>query len=786
MKLEREWLASDTGTGENDILLNGNRMLTGNGYMGYRGTVEEAVAADMPATIVNGVYDKNGDKWREPVCIPNALSIRLETASGRSLSLRSESLFRHSQSLDFRYGIFRRHTEWRFDGNTAPGERGFVRVESERFVSMTNAHLLCERYLVTTDMELNGERLIDGNVRDINGPHLESFVCSCDTARRALILTAETMEKKLSVAVVSASAWDTAPAKNFFSGKVERFTIQGTPICGSTYCLYVFAGVSAGEKTAEAALAAASSAAFSAEFAGGGGHSADAHTAGGDSASGGHVPSGEYVPSGACVSFAAERYMTELNAHRAEWDSIWERGDVEITGDEFARRALRYNLYHLQIIAPRFAAPGSRDVSGGLSVPARGLSGQTYKGAIFWDTEMFISPYFLYTEPEMVKRFIRYRVETLDGARRKAAEYGYSGAFYAWESQETGDDACSLHNVTDVFTGRPMRTYFRDKQIHISGAVVHAVREYLAATGDFDILRDGALEMVLECARFYLSRIHYSPLKKRYEVLDVTGPDEYHERVNNDAYTNRIVKDVFDTAEFCIAEAKVRAPETLASVMDKIRFTDELPLMRAASADLYVPAPGADGIIEQFDGYFQLENCSLQDVRSRLLDPKEYWGGANGVASETQIIKQADVILLQTVFPDEYTEAQKRVNFAYYEPRTEHGSSLSPCVYALLACAVGDTDWAYPFFLKTAEIDITGESKQFAGLVYIGGTHPAANGGAWLSAVRGFCGFSVTNGEIRVAPRLPPSWEEISFSAVVRGAAYRISITKDGYTICKK
>jgi trehalose/maltose hydrolase-like predicted phosphorylase len=240
-----------------------------------------------------------------------------------------------------------------------------------------------------------------------------------------------------------------------------------------------------------------------------------------------------------------------LARHRERWDEIWRTGDVVIQGDDYAQRCLRYSLYHLHIIAPRHKLP-DKDVNAGsrspaLSVSARGLSGQTYKGAIFWDTEMFVSPYFLAVEPELTAQFIRYRIETLPGAKRKAAEYGYRGAFYAWESQETGDDACSDFNVTDVFTGRPVRTYFRDKQIHISADIVYAIKKYVDYSGDLNILKEGAMEVILEAARFFISWLYYSPYRKRYEILDVIGPDEYHERVHNNAFTNRMVLAVFET-----------------------------------------------------------------------------------------------------------------------------------------------------------------------------------------------------------------------------------------------
>jgi len=473
-----------------------------------------------------------------------------------------------------------------------------------------------------------------------------------------------------------------------------------------------------------------------------------------------------------------------LRRHKSCWNRIWHTGDVVIEGDNdaarYAQRCLRYSLYQLWIAAPRHSLPNGETTGKALSVPARGLSGQTYKGAVFWDTEMFISPYFLAVMPELAAQFIRYRIQTLPGAKCKAAEYGYRGAFFAWESQETGDDACTDFNVTDVFTGRLVRTYFRDKQIHISADIVYAVKKYVDTTGDFSILAEGAMELILEAARFFLSYLYYSPERKRYEVLDVVGPDEYHERVNNNAFTNKMILSVFETACSYTEMFRKNDPAFIENLFTRIGFNKDMETMEAVIPAFYTPRPNNHGVIEQFDGYFRLEDCSLDVVRSRLKDKREYWGTGNGVASTTQIIKQADVVTMLTLFSSDYSPETKKANLDYYEPRTEHGSSLSACMYALLLCETGNSDRAYPFFVKTAEVDITGKSKQFAGLVYIGGTHPAANGGAWLTAVHGFCGFSVENGEIKIAPRLPPAWEKVEFTVLLRGTTYKITVTKNG------
>ncbi len=170
-------------------------------------------------------------------------------------------------------------------------------------------------------------------------------------------------------------------------------------------------------------------------------------------------------------------------------------------------------------------------------------------------------------------------------------------------------------------------------------------------------------------------------------------------------------------------------------------------------------------------------------MRERLLKPNEYWGGAYGVASDTQVIKQADVVLLLKQFAQDYTVAQKVTNWQYYEPRTEHGSTLSASTYALVACEIGKADWAYPFFMQSATVDLTGKSKQFAGGVYIGGTHPAANGGAWMDVVQGFCGLQEVDGRPTVASHLPSHWQAVHFRVCLRGQWYQAEVTQTAATI---
>jgi trehalose/maltose hydrolase-like predicted phosphorylase len=421
------------------------------------------------------------------------------------------------------------------------------------------------------------------------------------------------------------------------------------------------------------------------------------------------------------------------------------------------------------------------------SIPARGLSGQVYKGGIFWDTEIFMLPFFDVGFPELARNLLLYRYHTLDGARRKAREYGFRGAFYAWESQDTGDDACTLFNVTDVFTNRPMRTYFRDKQVHISADVVYAFWQYYTLTGDVSIWAQGGAEVVFECARFFASYLYYRPELQRYEVLDVTGPDEYHERVHNNAFTNWMVAHTLDVCLKVADLMQQQSPQIYASVFDNVEAQQDLVTIRQMAEGIYRPESVArQGVIPQFDGYFSLEDVSMQDLLARRLDPHEYLGGGNGLATTTQILKQADVVLGLFLFGEQFSLENKQANWDYYEPRCENGSSLSACSYSMIAAQLGRVDWAYKYFMKTATIDITGEGKQYVGPLYIGGTHPAANGGAWMAAIFGLCGFHCDETILHVHPHLPASWQQVEFPVKFKGQSLRVAITHQSITLTEE
>lgn len=727
------WIVREQHFDKNLVTTNGNKYMIGNGYMGYRGTLDEFSKEQLVSVTLAGLYDKAGDKWREPVNAPNGLYTSI-ACDGEALTVLDSKVESHVQELDIRSAVHFRETVYNLP------EGGTLTFSAERFASLDHQHLLVSRLNIhsTRDCRIVIETGIDGKVWDINGPHL--YELQEQLENDVLITSAMTGVLKIPVVVAEQTVFSFGEQQIDEGKALRRISVDVR--AGETYEWFKYVAVYTG---------------------------LDALNAG-----------NTLTPIEAAVhavrTAQEQGYAMLLNNHRQLWADRWSHSDVIIEGDEEAQFALRYSIYQLLIIAPAESEK--------VSIPARGLSGQVYKGAVFWDTEMFMLPFFLHSDPGIARNLMMYRIHTLDGARRKAAEYGFLGAYYAWESQDTGDDACTLFNVNDVFTGRPMRTFFRDKQVHISADVVHGIWQYVQFTGDDTLLIDGGAEVVWECARFFYSYAYYNSVKERYEILDVTGPDEYHERVNNNAFTNALVKETLEIALRIAELLKEKYPEAYRDLSAQFSAGPYLAEFEAMLDCFYVPQPDpASLIIEQFDRYHKLEEVTLAELKSRVINKHEYWGGGNGLATTTTILKQADVILMLNLFKHSFTKAVKKANWEFYEPRTEHGSSLSPCIYALVAADIGSPDWGYPYFMRTATVDLTGESKQYVGDLYIGGTHPAANGGAWMAAVLGFAGLYFDGETVHINPSLPKQWQSVELPVVLRGGSFRLHISRDEVTV---
>lgn len=697
-----------------DIEKNGNKFIIGNGYLGYRGTLEEFRKTELVALNMPGVYDTLPGKWTDSVNAPNPFYTYLEIlgCEGKKeteiLHPLKSKIVSHKQGIILDEALHFRETVFQTS-------QGNLTVSSKRFVSSAYYPILGMEMNITpkNPMEIVINTGIDKEVWDQFGPHLESGEASVQND--VLIYVCRTKEKGLNLTVQEKIAYspyyETYENIENFPDKLMRI-IKVRLKRGETFKFTKLACITLNQAVEE--------------------------------------------------SLWGLRYQKHYLMHRNCFRERFNSANIQVEGDGLAQLGISYSIYHLLILAPHHKKSAS--------IPARGLSGQVYKGAVFWDTEIFMFPFFVLTAPEVAKTLLRYRIDSLPKAIQKAQEFGFSGAYYPWESIEDGVDACSLFNVTDVFTNRPIRTYFKDKQIHISSAIVYALDRYFKYTGDFSFLTEDTMQVFYEVALFYYSRIYNSQWQDRYILTDVTGPDEYHERVDNNAYTNYMAHFSF--------EVFLKYYGLFWSINQKsiIRMEDLKSKLSQVLAKLYLPKPNKNNLIEQFDGYFALEDISIEELKKRQLHPNEYLGGAWGLASSTQLIKQADVLTMLWRFKEQFSLDVLKANYEYYSPRTLHTSSLSACMYGLVASLIGKLDDSYRFFLDSALIDYEGKGGKYAGGIYIGGTHPASSGGAYMLMVLGFAGVRFEGGKITVKPNLPPPIKGLKFTVNYLGKLYQIEI----------
>ncbi|MCC5948662.1 MAG: beta-phosphoglucomutase [Nitriliruptoraceae bacterium] len=719
--LQDGWVVIDDHHDPDQVINVATSHLTGNGYLGYRGTLPEWEAGATVGCTVSDTWDNADGKWSELCNVPNALYARWEVL-GEPIVVDAENVLSDrdllERRLDVRYG--RQHRV------LAPASGSVDRLVDERFASMDQRHLLAQRQrlFASPGTRLTFRTGIDGEVWSLNGDHF-AFVES-HIHDDALAFRMNTTERGLPIAVGHAAS-------------LTGGEIRGERIEEHDRRLMRIWDVEVGESGAVVVDQVMT------------------------------VFSGNDVdyPLVSALDLARDSigagYEPLLAAHALAWDERWARIDVGVHGDQLAQTVLRYNLYHNVIATPMHADH--------LPIGARGLSCQAYQGAAFWDQEVFNLPMWVHTFPEVARNQLAYRYRTLDGARRKAERLGYAGAFYAWISGDTGDELCPDFFFVDVLTGRPIRNHFNDWQMHISPDVAVAIDGYVRATGDDGLLAEGGAEIVFEVARFLASFVHLKPADGAYHLIRLLGPDEYHENVDDNVFTLEQSRVALREALTLWDDLQERDADGLASLRDRLGLTDDDRALWADILDRLVTIePDPESLLlEQFDGYFDLEDVEPDALKERLEHPDEYWGWPNGIAVHTQVIKQPDIVQLFVAQPERFPAEVIEANYDYYLPRTQHGSSLSRPMYGLVAARMGRVEQAYELFMRGATVDLLADSHPAPGGTFIGGIHTAACGATWQVAVLGFGGVHVRDDHVEVAPRLPADWEQLDFGLAVRG-----------------
>ncbi|WP_404330313.1 glycoside hydrolase family 65 protein [Mesobacillus maritimus] len=467
-------------------------------------------------------------------------------------------------------------------------------------------------------------------------------------------------------------------------------------------------------------------------------------------------------------------YEALFQAHQEAWSQkVWNAYNLEVNSkDNFDMLALRFAMYHLTIMTP---AHDER-----MGIGAKALSGEGYKGHSFWDSEVFILPFFMYANPKVAKSLLKYRYLGLVGARKKAAENGYEGAMYPWEAAwPTDGEVTPVWGAVDIVTGKQTKIWSGFIEQHITADIANAVHQYYTITGDHEFMDQYGYEMIFDTAIFWASRLEWNEEKQEYHINQVVGPDEYKEHVDNNAFTNHMAHHNMQLAIHYADVLKEENPGRFAELNERLHLDTAYPKWQSKSEKLYLPQPREeDLVIPQDDTYLQLKEIDLTKYKNQEKVGSLFNEYNLEQVNQMQITKQADVVILQLLLEQAFSAEVKKANFDYYEPRTLHDSSLSLSSHAILANDLKEEELAYSLFKRACEIDL-GPSKHSSDH----GVHAASIGGIWMSAVLGFAGVRVLDGKLRINPNLPKHWDDMKFTIYWKGQPVNLTITQTSLTV---
>jgi trehalose/maltose hydrolase-like predicted phosphorylase len=705
-----------------------------NGYLGTRAAVEEGSDVSDPATFINSVFDTVTEEvvqaaatpehqiiaapTPELVVAPDWSRLRI-TAEGAPLNIESAELLEQRRTLYMRRGVLIR--EWRIRS----GERT-TRLRSLRFASLDDRHVVGQVLeLMPEDWSgrVEVEAIVDGDVTNDGGVR---HLINHQTRRvdEGLLLTTEISAKRIRLSFATA-----ATLRESESGEVpyedastptalvQRWSLDAAQ--GRSYTMHKIVTVFTSRDDPDPDVRAVQK-----------------------------------------LKAAVETGVPGLLERSARaWAVRWDTADVEIAGDDETQRKARFAIYHL------IGCANPEDEYA--SVGARSLTGERYKGHVFWDTEIFVLPFFVYTHPPTARALLMYRYHTLPAARERARAMGYRGALYAWESTDTGVD------VTPPFVynaaGERLEILTGLQEHHISADVAYAIWQYWRATRDEVFFLNAGAEMMLEIARFWASRAERGE-DGRYHIRKVIGPDEFHEHADDNAFTNLMAQWVLRCGLETVEWLRKHHPARWRELAGRIGFDEsELATWEEVAEGLVENFDPETNLFEQHSGYFELEDIDLRDLEPRTKSVDAILGWSR--LTRSQIIKQADVIMLLFLLGDGYAPEVHEANFHFYEPRTTHDSSLSPSFHALAAGRFGDLKTAKRYFERAANLDL-----DFAhGVTAAGGVHIAALGGMWHALVFGFGGMFVEDEGPRFEPHVPEEWQTLRFSVLWRASQLRVT-----------
>jgi len=452
-------------------------------------------------------------------------------------------------------------------------------------------------------------------------------------------------------------------------------------------------------------------------------------------------------------------FETMLGEQAQAWAKKWGRNDIIIEGDTAAQQGIRFNIFQLN---QTYTGEDDR-----LNIGPKGFTGEKYGGSTYWDTEAYCVPFYLSTADQKVTRnLLLYRYKQLGKAIENARLLGFNNgaALYPMVTM----DGTECHNEWEI-------TF---EEIHRNGAIAYAIFNYVRYTGDEGYLADFGLEVLVAIARFWAQRVNWSDVKQQYVMLGVTGPNEYENNVNNNWYTNKLATWCLRYTIEVAAKVKAANPEKYAALVNQLSFNeaDETSKFKDIIAKMYFPFEEKHQVFLQQDGYMDKEQLLVKDLPAAERPINQKWSWDRILRS--CYIKQADVLQGIYFFEHEYDIDTIHRNFYFYEPRTLHESSLSPCVHTILAAKLGDEERAYQLYLRTSRLDLNDYNNDTED-----GCHITSMAGTWMSVIEGFGGMRVRDGKLSFRPFLPAKWRSFSFHIGFRGNLLNIKVSTDGVHI---
>ncbi len=454
------------------------------------------------------------------------------------------------------------------------------------------------------------------------------------------------------------------------------------------------------------------------------------------------------------IEGASEKGFDKLfDEHRKAWADIWNHSDITIEGDVAAQQGIRFNIFQL---SQTYTGRDER-----LNIGPKGFTGEKYGGSTYWDTEAYCLPFYMVTHGQKVARqLLLYRYKQLGKAIENAHKLGYTDGAALYPMVTMNGEEC--HNEWEI-------TF---EEIHRNGAIAFAIYNYVRYTGDKDYLVDFGLEVLIAIARFWSQRVNFSTEKGKYVMLGVTGPNEYENNVNNNWYTSTIACWCMEYAEEVSSYVKSTNNAKYQELCSRIGFDEvnEIARWKEIRSNIFLPEDKKLGIFLQQEGYLDKEQILVKnlDPKERPINQKWSWDRI----LRSCFIKQADVLQGLYFLEDRFdTETIKR-NYEFYENRTVHESSLSPCVHSVLASRIGNVEKAYELYLRTARLDLDDYNNEVKE-----GLHITSMAGTWISIVEGFGGMRVRSNMLTFNPLIPQNWKSFSFKVWFRGNVLKIRVT---------